>query len=56
MGHHDAENDLEHASDIAPADGGPMENVPAIGPVSVLPAAGSMLGPVAGLAPSVGAE
>jgi hypothetical protein len=56
MGHHDAENDLEHASDIAPADGGPMENVPAIGPASVLPAAGSMLGPVVGLAPSVGAE
>jgi hypothetical protein len=51
MDHHDAENDLEHASDIAPADGGPMGNFPAIRPVSVLPAAGSMLGPVAGLAP-----
>jgi len=33
-----------------------MGNVPAIGPVPALPAAGSMLGPVAGLAPSVGAE
>ena len=54
---HDAENDLEHASDIARQMVGPMGSVPAIGLVPALPAAGSMLGPVAGLAPpSVGAE
>jgi ATP-dependent Zn protease len=51
MGHHDAENDLEHASDIARQMVGRWGMSPAIGPVSVLPVAGSMLGPVAGLAP-----
>ena len=37
MGHHDAENDLEHASDIARQMVGRRGMSPAIGPVSVLP-------------------
>jgi cell division protease FtsH len=44
MGHHDAENDLEHASDIARQMVGRWGISPAIGPVSVLPAAGQESG------------
>jgi len=51
MGHHDAENDLEHASDIARQMAGRCGMSPAMGPVPLLLAAGSMLGQVAGLAP-----
>jgi cell division protease FtsH len=51
MGHHDAENDLEHASDIARQMVGRRGMSPAIGPVSVLSAAGQESG-VDGVAPA----
>jgi cell division protease FtsH len=51
MGHHDAENDLERASDIARQMVGRWGMSPAIGPVSVLPAAGQESG-VDGVAPA----
>ena len=44
MGRHDAENDLEHASDIARQMAGRWGMSPPIGPVSVLPAAGQESG------------
>jgi cell division protease FtsH len=51
MGHHDAENDLERASDIARQMVGRWGMSPAIEPVSVLPAVGQESG-VDGVVPA----